>query len=155
MPDTYKQYGADISEVIDQSNNTYIAIAQGFQAAQAGTNYVPFMQISLSCVTTWTFTSRQPIEREFARLANIWKQQTGHLSNVTTKCMHAAYQQIIGMGRAAIPFILRDLRDSKKDWFWALTSIAGENPILPQHAGKINRMTEAWLQWGRSKGYAV
>ena len=77
------------------------------------------------------------------------------LLNVTQKCTHPAYQQIIGMGWEVLPLILRDLKESNADWFWALTAITGANPISTEIAGNITRMTEAWLQWARAKGYDV
>ena len=97
----------------------------------------------------------QQTAMEFKRLADTWKKQTGHLSNINTRCTHAAYQQIIGMGKAVILFILRDLKKTQEDWFWALTAITGENPIPARDAGYIDKMTEAWLRWGKAKGYDV
>ena len=95
------------------------------------------------------------LQHRFSLLATKWKSETGLLSNVTKKCTHPAYQQIIGMGWEALPLILRDLRDSKADWFWALTAITGANPISTEIAGNITQMTEAWLQWARAKGYDI
>ena len=95
------------------------------------------------------------LERRFSLLSTKWKNETGLLSNVTKKCTHPAYQQIIGMGWEVLPLILRDLKESSADWFWALTAITGANPISEEIAGNITRMTEAWLQWARAKGYDV
>ncbi|HJT32793.1 MAG TPA: hypothetical protein VJ783_12200 [Pirellulales bacterium] len=68
--------------------------------------------------------------------------------------MHPAYQQIIGMGPAAVPCILSDLAEhGPNDWFWALTAITGENPISQEIAGNMKTMTEAWLRWGIAAGY--
>ncbi len=98
---------------------------------------------------------QQTLQQRFAELSTKWKKETGHLSNVTKKCTHPAYQQIIGMGPDAVLLILKDLKESKADWFWALTAITGENPISEEIAGNIKKMTEAWLQWGRMRGYGV
>jgi hypothetical protein len=97
----------------------------------------------------------EALKQRFAALALKWKNETGHLSNITKKCTHPSYQQIIGMGREAVPLILQDLKDSKADWFWALTAITGANPIPEESVGNINQMTEAWLQWGRAEAYDV
>jgi hypothetical protein len=68
--------------------------------------------------------------------------------------MHPAYQQIIGMGEAAIPLILEELYNGDcADWFWALTAISSENPITSEQAGDIKKMSEAWIEWGKLKGY--
>ena len=95
------------------------------------------------------------LQQRFSLLATKWKNETGLLSNVTKKCTHPAYQQIIGMGWESLPLILRDLKESKADWFWALTAITGANPISEEIAGNTTQMTEAWLQWARAKGYDI
>ena len=69
------------------------------------------------------------------------------------KAVHPAYQGIIGLGDAALPWILEELKKEPRDWFWALTAITGENPIPESSAGKVEEMAEAWLRWGREQGY--
>lgn len=59
------------------------------------------------------------------------------------------------MGAGVVPLILYDLKTSRDDWFWALSAITGENPITEADAGNVPKMTEAWLRWGRAKGYDV
>ena len=93
-------------------------------------------------------------ERRFRDLASVWKSETRFMSNSTRKAMHPAYQKIIGMGDQAVPFILQDfVANGPSDWFWVLTSITDVNPITPEIAGNMVAMTEAWLQWGKKKGY--
>lgn len=67
--------------------------------------------------------------------------------------MHPAYQQIIGMGPTAIPFILSEMKEKKGHWFWALKSITGDDPVAPLDRGNVKKMTAAWLSWGREQGY--
>ena len=95
------------------------------------------------------------IEQQFSHFAEKWKRETGHLSSVTKKCVHPAYQRIIGLGFGVVPLILRDLKHSHADWFWALSAITGENPITEGNAGNIVLMTEAWMRWGKAHGYDV
>ena len=57
------------------------------------------------------------------------------------------------MGAIAIPFILSELKKKAGHWFWALKSITGEDPVLPEHRGRIKQMAEAWLWWGKKQGY--
>ena len=102
-----------------------------------------------------SYFNRPAYQDKFSQLAAIWKAQTSHISNITKKCSHPAYQQIIGMGEQAIEPILSDLKGSYDDWFWALTAITGNNPINEKDAGNIKQMAEAWLQWGRSRGYNI
>lgn len=67
--------------------------------------------------------------------------------------LNRSYQQIIGMGKPAIALILQDLKKEPDHWFWALRSITGENPIQPDDRGRLQKMAEAWLEWGRQHGY--
>ncbi len=92
-------------------------------------------------------------EMEFKRLTAEWKQETAHLSAPNMIAEHRAYQEIIGMGKDAIPLILQDLKQTKAQWFWALRSIARESPIEPDDRGDVDAMTVAWLHWGRKHRY--
>ncbi len=91
--------------------------------------------------------------RLFRELADRWKEQTRYLSSASEKSMHPDYQRIIGMGSDAIPLILEEMNRQPGQWFWALSSITGENPVPDEDRGRIAAMTEQWLQWGRLHGY--
>jgi transposase-like protein len=93
-------------------------------------------------------------EARFLELAAQWKKETWLLSKVSAKVFHIAYQKIIGMGPTAVPLILKDMRDNGPDqWFWALHVITDANPVTKDMTGDVAAMTEAWLQWGITKGY--
>ena len=92
-------------------------------------------------------------QARFERLAAEWKHETAHLSSPSMIAEHRAYQEIIGMGKEAIPLILRDLEDSQAQWFWALRSIARESPVRPEDRGDVHAMMIAWLDWGRDCRY--
>lgn len=89
----------------------------------------------------------------FQMLKAEWEIETAHLSSITAIAMHPAYQQIIGMGPIVIPFILSEMKNKPGHWFWALKSIAGHDPVLPEYRGRIKQMTEVWLRWGKEQGY--
>jgi len=89
----------------------------------------------------------------FHTLRKHWQLDTAVKSSISEIVMHPAYQQIIGMGPTAVPFILTEMQLSSDHWFWALRSISGDDPVESQHRGNIKKMTEAWLQWGRNQGY--
>jgi hypothetical protein len=42
--------------------------------------------------------------------------------------------------------MLRDLQETGRFWFPALSAITGENPIPEDAAGDVERMTEAWIE---------
>lgn len=95
-------------------------------------------------------------EAKFKRLAEAWQADTATYSSMAQIAMHPAYQNIIGMGKDALPFLLKQLKsegDEPHHWFWALAAITGENPVPKQSRGKIVEMAKAWLEWGRQSGY--
>jgi hypothetical protein len=93
------------------------------------------------------------IEREFKELAAQWKAERRATSSTSALAMHPAYQQIIGMGESAIPFILADLQRGIDHWFWALRAITRENPVSAESRGNMQEMANAWLEWGHKNGY--
>jgi len=94
-------------------------------------------------------------EARFRRLADRWRTEAEFCASVRDMAMHPAYQQIIGMGPAAIPFILRRLAARPDHWFWALKAITQEDPVKEEDRGDIRKMTRAWLEWGARNGYEV
>lgn len=92
------------------------------------------------------------VGKRFSELAGSWKKETRLSSSMTDRILHAAYQQIIGLGRAALPLILEELARQPDYWFWALFAIAGENPVTADEQGDLDKMTAAWLNWGQQRG---
>jgi hypothetical protein len=95
----------------------------------------------------------ETIEEKFQRLAMAWHQAVAHHSSSSIRDSHPAYQQIIGMGQPVVPLLLRDLETNRRHWFEALQAITGANPVPDADRGRIPRMVEAWLHWGRENGY--
>ncbi|MEX0267818.1 hypothetical protein AB3R30_01625 [Leptolyngbyaceae cyanobacterium UHCC 1019] len=93
------------------------------------------------------------VERQFNQLATQWKVETGMLSVLSQKVLHPAYQRIIGMGEKAVPLLLNELEREPNHWFWALRAITGANPVQPENRGRVKRMAQDWLEWGRDRGY--
>ena len=94
------------------------------------------------------------IEQRFKKLADDWRRQKGPISSVTLKSMIPAYQRIIGLGRAVIPLILKELERKPDHWFYALEMLTAEaeNPVSDSDAGNINKMAAAWVRWGKERG---
>jgi hypothetical protein len=88
----------------------------------------------------------------FEQLRDEWKAQSRYLSNTAQIAMLWPYQQIIGMGPAAIPLILTELRRETDHWFWALEAISGVNPVPREALGKVEQMAQAWIHWGQQEG---
>jgi hypothetical protein len=80
-------------------------------------------------------------------------RETGMLSSISRKVEHPAYLKIIGMGRPAVPLILRAMRQRRAFWFEALRQITGEDPAVGAGAKNPSQVTDAWLEWGRKNGH--
>lgn len=94
------------------------------------------------------------LEDEFQDYAAAWKRDTGHLSVEGEIASHEAYQSIIGMGERVIPLILKDLMQEPHHWFAALDELTGESPaLLEEDRGSIEALSDAWVEWGKAKGY--
>ncbi len=93
------------------------------------------------------------VVRRFRDLVHEWKDAKVFTSSGTEIALHPAYQQIIGMGKEAIPMILEEMKRDEDHWFWALKAITGEDPVPPADRGNLPKMTAAWLNWGRTHGY--
>ena len=92
-------------------------------------------------------------DEEFQILAEVWRRETGMLSSMTKKLEHPAYQKIIAMGPTAVPLILKELVDRPGHWYEALKAIVGESPVPAEEQSDIKKVREAWLNWGRERGY--
>lgn len=92
-------------------------------------------------------------EVKFLKLAAQWRADSRFCSSVLEMATTPAYQQIIGMGRSAVPSILRELLKQPEHWFWALKAITCEDPVPDEDKGDLQRMTAAWLVWGARGGY--
>lgn len=89
--------------------------------------------------------------RTFRQLVKRWKSTRNEIATFTRMAKHPAYQQIIALGSQVTPLILEELRREPDYWFWALTEIEGVDPVPQASRGKMDKMTEAWLNWGRKK----
>jgi len=107
---------------------------------------------SCSVSTTPARGSIKQVAR-FRHLADTWREKTAFLSSLTEIATQVEYQQIIGMGPVALPFILQELAQEPEHWFWALVAITGEDPVPPTVRGNMREMADLWLQWGHSRGY--
>jgi len=93
---------------------------------------------------------------KFKRLVSEWHCERGAMSSITEAVLCPAYQSLIGMGEAAVPFILSQLESegtNPDQWFWALRAITGADPVEESDRGNYLRMAESWLKWGMTNGY--
>lgn len=101
----------------------------------------------------WPVAQREErLEERFRRLVKKWRAEVGPCSSVTAMATHPAYQEIIGMGPAAVPLLLRELELRPDHWFWALKAVTGVDPVEPSQRGRLDVMAWAWIRWARGQG---
>jgi len=91
------------------------------------------------------------IKNTFKQLVTVWHAEQDPFSSVIN-FEHPAYQAIIEMGMDVVPLILKELQENPDYWFLALQEITKENPVLSEQDGNLDKMTDAWLAWGKQKG---
>lgn len=92
-------------------------------------------------------TRRPDVQIELRRLADEWRAATLFTSSIQDMILHPAYQQIIGFGERALPFLIEEIRSSDDYWFWALSMITRTNPVPEDQSGNYRAMKHAWLEW--------
>jgi hypothetical protein len=90
------------------------------------------------------------VEAKFYALANEWREY--NLGRSTTEYCHAAYMQIIGMGKEIVPFLIEQVKAGDGDWLVALKYITGAKVTTPDMRGDFARIREAWLGWAQDYG---
>lgn len=88
------------------------------------------------------------VRAEFERLKEQWEEKSEYMSVLTDMVLLQEYQEIIGLGRPAVPLIIDELRKGGDHWFWALAAIARED-----HAAGAKNFEEAaarWINWYES-----
>jgi hypothetical protein len=99
-----------------------------------------------------TIANSRILQLKFDALADAWRRDTAFSSSITEIVLDSNYQQIIGMGVAALPLILNELKNAPEHWFWALAAITGANPAENEPDGDIQAAADAWIQWGVRRG---
>ena len=93
------------------------------------------------------------VRKTFRQLADSWRAETATSCSMIDIVTSSSYQSIIGLGREAVPLIREELQARPDHWAWALTAITRENPVADEDAGSdLDKMTDAWLEWGKARG---
>ena len=139
---------------------TYELVFSG-QDTPTQTEYHPQLQAATyqAVELGGVFETNQHIENwlKFQGLVVQWRAERGAMSSITEAVLCPAYQGIIGLGPDATLLLLAQLRDEGDEpdqWFWALKSVTGADPVRPEDRGNYTSMAAAWLEWGQRQGYA-
>ena len=94
------------------------------------------------------------IEQHVVRLLARWRQETAYLSSSTRITEHPAYQELIALGPAALPFLFRDLEQTGDGHLSkALVAITGPHPVHADERGQVRKIAESWLRRARENGH--
>ena len=88
-------------------------------------------------------TNPPSLEARFRTLVKRWKKDTEADSSILRMIRHPAYQEIIAMGPAVIPLLLRELEREPDHWFRALHALTGADPVPAASRGKLREMASA------------
>src|SRR5438067_6361781 len=91
----------------------------------------------------------ETLEQRLRRLEAAWKADTEFLSDAGRIIGHPAFGEIVALGDAVVPLLLRDLEAASGLWVWALPAITGENPVSASDRGNIRKMSAACVKWRR------
>lgn len=100
-----------------------------------------------------SFGDNHEIKEAFNHLVDDWLKNRPKGVDVADMVAHPSYQRIIGMGEAAVPLLLNELRRKPDHWFMALYAITGANPVPSESEGNVKKMAKSWLAWGSERGY--
>jgi hypothetical protein len=96
----------------------------------------------------------ESIEQRVVRLLTRWRQETAYLSSSTRLTDHPAYQELITLGPAALPYLFRDLEQTGDGHLSkALVAITGAHPVPAEERGQVRKIAATWLRWARENGY--
>lgn len=95
----------------------------------------------------------ETLEQRVVRLLAKWRAETAFISSSTVRNANAAYQELIGLGMPALPFVIRDLEQTRDGHLSkALSAITSAHPVPAASRGKIAEIADAWLAWATENG---
>ena len=90
------------------------------------------------------------LRAEFDTLADEWdrhRQKVWYSSNIRDYLDHPAVRRLIGLGRPAIPLIIRRYRKDDLPWGFVLQEIAGVKIIEEPNRFSPDEVKRRWIDW--------
>jgi hypothetical protein len=84
-----------------------------------------------------------------------WKEETKYQSSTDVIINDPLFNEIIALGKSAVPCIIEVLRYEPSLLIAALSKITGENPVKPEHRGRVKDMAADWIEWWDEKSTAL
>jgi len=139
--DTYEEFEVEAFGYFDVTEDVRVK-AQDTEEAMRPPRPLPYDPIEM-----------ERIRPHFAELSATWKRERQGGSTVRKMIQHPAYQEIVAMGKNAIPLVLGELEQEVDFWFNALEVLTGTNPVSERDMGSLSEMRNAWLWWGYTLEY--
>lgn len=128
-----------------------------FTSAMAPHSFLSILIISSSATPADTTSSAEDY-LIFKKYRDRWRTERNPFSSSEDEITSsAAYQGIIGMGKAAIPLIISELKKEQPEpdfWFRALSTITRKNPVPLTARGNLKEMAKAWVDWAEDNRFA-
>jgi hypothetical protein len=97
----------------------------------------------------------ESVEQRVVPLLARWREETAYLSSSTGLTEHPAYEELITLGAPALPFLFRDLEQTRDGHLSkALAAITRARPVLAEDRGEVRDVAESWLGWAKDNGYS-
>jgi hypothetical protein len=127
-----------------------------FATPTLGSGYAPFESVK-------KYLSDKPLRIRVADdprlnetifgLAQKWQQERLRGADIHEIIESPSYQEIVKIGQRAIRPLLLMVRRNPDHWFPALVAITRANPVPAESEGRIKEMADAWIKWGKERGY--
>lgn len=160
--DEMSEHEGDETIVVSTTANTHWTVANNVQACViaklSDLDLLSQMAAGLQAISAEI--ERMSDYENFQKLSAEWKRSRAGWQSFSGDLMRdPSYSQIVGMGPAAIPFMLSDFESELSsdepitDWFYALWAITRENPIPLESQGRPREAARAWIEWGKREGH--
>jgi len=95
----------------------------------------------------------ETLQSRFDRLCKQWKVEMWRESSLSKITSNRNYLDIIDLGGAVVPLILRELEKTPGPWFVALRRLTkGTETLGKEFAGDFRKIAECWIKWGKENG---
>ena len=91
------------------------------------------------------------LEAHFKTIVEKWHKDTRHASSLKKMITHPTYRRIIEIGPRVLPLLFNELNERPNHWLVALNAITREDPAPA--SSTFGEAVQAWLAWGRDRGY--
>ena len=118
---------------------------------------IQFVDISSSLMATGNkrkSDSEAELEKKFRGYADKWYAETMRDSSISRMTSNINYLNVIKLGPAVVPFILRELQLDPAPWFLALRVLTEATDVGTGdgYAGNFEKIAKAWIRWGKERG---